>query len=776
MNVLIYWILAFFLVLLPFQTVLFDSNRVFTYRDFLQTFLPNKHFWVSSVLETGALPLWNAFAEGGIPFWADFKSGVLYPLNLIFIPFGTEFFALGMSWFVFAHIVLAYIGAYLYLRSHDLSRELALICAIPFALCGAFLSSISMRTILLGWMVMPFFFYFLRSWEARRASILSWQSYGLVLSAVLLILGSAIEFAYFLLLYLGVYALWLRTKPAMALTIIVGVFTALISAMQLLPGIALFLESARGASGVQESMASIASFHPVRIIEFFIALPFGNYIPELNYWGTSFVNTPLKTPLIFSCYLGVFTMLGLLALSKRNLLQYRFKFGLLFALLLVSFGAFLPINFYAIFHSLIPGWKLLRYPEKFVLFASFLILTLSAMGWKEVISNLSDKKFLKIWAIKIGVSTTIIGCAYIGISLGNQKIFPSAELALFFGFSIVILLCALLAQRFLQFQKYFLLFVLILVGADLGLHANNIRWDQPTAIMNPPLAGEIRKDLLARSSEIQEGASFRYNAFFSLRESFVQFSGAKGLIDPVGRQGMSYLSRLLPNTSSLFGIHDTDVRGAIRQQRKTSRLAELFQKDQEKALDLVGAYYIVEFPEAGAESFKIRLNSDSVPYIFFPKYVHFLTKVEQGDSILASEKFLVQESSIIEVPSQVGIFRNHSNRTVQILEKSNGYRKLRISGPTVEEGGQNYILLGESFDAHWHAEINAEESPVLRANLWSMAVDLADKCNNSCTLTMSYRNPFIPIGVVVSILAWILLTALCFTQARLPMEKVLKSH
>src|SRR5438128_2474806 len=95
---------------------LLDRDRIPLYRDLLFFFVPFKHF-LAEHMRRGELPLWNPGIFMGTTFLGGLQTGVFYPPSLLLIlPF-----PLGFNLFLFAHYLLAFVGAYVLLRGRGLS-------------------------------------------------------------------------------------------------------------------------------------------------------------------------------------------------------------------------------------------------------------------------------------------------------------------------------------------------------------------------------------------------------------------------------------------------------------------------------------------------------------------------------------------------------------------------------------------------------------------------------------------------------------------------------
>lgn len=153
-------------------------------------------------LRAGELPLWNPYTLGGMPFFANQQTGVLYPLNLVFLPLSLE-----QAFLAFAalHVLLTGLGMYALLRQTSLRPAAALAGALAWSFCGyltAWLLWLSIAATLawLPWCMLAAS----RLLATGRARPLG----GLALAVAMLVLGGHIQFALYGLLTLGLWALW----------------------------------------------------------------------------------------------------------------------------------------------------------------------------------------------------------------------------------------------------------------------------------------------------------------------------------------------------------------------------------------------------------------------------------------------------------------------------------------------------------------------------------------------------------------------------------------
>ncbi len=94
-------------------------------------------------IKAGRWPLWNPYNFSGTPLLANFQTGALYPLNIVFFIPNPGFsyddlhwFAIQWSWFIYLQSALSIFFLYLYLIKIGLDKRAALFGGIIFAFSG----------------------------------------------------------------------------------------------------------------------------------------------------------------------------------------------------------------------------------------------------------------------------------------------------------------------------------------------------------------------------------------------------------------------------------------------------------------------------------------------------------------------------------------------------------------------------------------------------------------------------------------------------------------
>ena len=319
-----------------------------------------REFGAAYFREYGKIPQWNPYLFGGLPFFGVIGHGdIFYPTAWLrwIVPTG-----MGMTLGFFLHVVLAGGTMYALLRGLRLSWTSAVVGGVAYQLSGIVLSQISPGhdgKLFVSALAPLAFFALLRGVRDRRYG---WFG-GLAVIIGLAILSPQVQMAYYLLVALGIWALWLafvdpervRTSspfPMLGLAAVAVVLGLGIAAIQLMPifDYVQWTPRASGGDSVGWEYATSYSFHIKELLT--VVLPQFNGSLDY-YWGENFMKSHTE-------YLGalvlVLVVLGASAARQRGLWTGMGVIAGLF--LLVSLAADTP--FYRLWYELMPNMKNVR--------------------------------------------------------------------------------------------------------------------------------------------------------------------------------------------------------------------------------------------------------------------------------------------------------------------------------------------------------------------------------------------------------------------------------
>lgn len=342
-------------------------------------------FGAQAFLETGAIPQWNPYLFGGLPYIGAMHGDIFYPTAWLRWIMPVD---LAITWGMVLHFVLAGWFMYRFARALGLSWGPALFAGIAYELTGIVASQmspghdgklfVSALTPLAFWVLLH---------AIRRERTWAFGAFAVVVA--LIVLGHY-HMAYFLLLALGLWALYLALwdperprdvaawKPLglAAAAVVVGLG---ITALQVLPFVAYIPYSPRAAGGPDTGWAFATTYAlpPSEIFTFL--LPEFNGVLE-RYWGSN----PIK---FHTEYMG-FLPLALAALSfgdkARRRLVLAFGIGALFFLML-SFGG--HTLFYRPFFELMPLLNKIRAMGMVFYLVAFALCVLAGIGLERVLTR-----------------------------------------------------------------------------------------------------------------------------------------------------------------------------------------------------------------------------------------------------------------------------------------------------------------------------------------------------------------------------------------------------
>ncbi|MEO0072025.1 MAG: hypothetical protein ABIK10_01110 [candidate division WOR-3 bacterium] len=392
-------ILLFLLSLVVFFLEIFLKKGYF-WEDFLEQNYPYRLFAACAIRER-VFPFWNPYIFGGLPFFADVQTGVLFPGNLLLTLFtvGRWLTSYVVEIFMLLHLLIAGIGMFYFARELKFSDITAFFMGQVYMLNGHFIVQLTHTQQVQTLVFIPWVFLFLQRAFEPTSDLSFWRAIlgcGLILG----IAGLAGYPQIIVIILLGIF-LWViyyvittsarRWKIILGLIVILIIF-GLIVACQYIPSYFLFKDSIRGLYTYEEIVEG--SFHPWRFITFFVPNFFGTTAQGLlfNFWGPG--NYYQYWEQMF--YLGILPIIfcGLafsLARARKNLVL---PLILGFIPLLIGLGKYAPVHI--LFYKYVPFFKDIRTPAKFLNLTLFALVWLSGIGLENFIHLRPRSKYLNI--------------------------------------------------------------------------------------------------------------------------------------------------------------------------------------------------------------------------------------------------------------------------------------------------------------------------------------------------------------------------------------------
>ncbi|MBV9880816.1 MAG: hypothetical protein JO180_10000 [Gemmatirosa sp.] len=349
-----------------------------------------RRFGAETFLRTGAIPQWNPYIFGGLPYVGAMHGDVFYPTAWLrwILPVDVA-----ITWGMALHVVLAGWLAYRFGRALGLSWGAATIAGVAYELTGIVASQMSPGhdgKLFVSALTPLAFWTLLAAVRDRRA----WAYGAFAVVVALLVLGHY-HMAYFLLLALGSWAVFLacvdparprdvppwRPLGIAAAAVVVGLG---ISAIQVLPFLAYVPFSPRAAGGPDTGWAFATSYAMPPSELFTLLLPQFNGVLE-HYWGRNAIKFHTE-------YVGFLPLaLAVLALgdrARRRLVVALAGGALLF--LLLAFGGHTP--FYRPLFTLLPLVDKIRAMGMVFWLVAFLVCTLAGIGAERVLARTASPR------------------------------------------------------------------------------------------------------------------------------------------------------------------------------------------------------------------------------------------------------------------------------------------------------------------------------------------------------------------------------------------------
>lgn len=363
--------LLFVLVTLFFADVLFTGASLIG-RD-----LPTYHFPMKATLRAlirgGEFPWWTPLIHGGQPVAANPAYETFYPLQL---PILLPDYAQGFALHVVLHVYLAAGGMYLLARRLTASPLSAFLAAMLFALSAPYISLVGTLPFLFSVAWMPVVFFFAHRFHRGRRGI-DFAGAALALAMQALI-GEPFVFGQTVLLLVAAALVveqdeWRRRARRGGMVVLLVIAACGVAAVQLLPAVDFARHSARAIPLPLHAAASW-SFPPSRAAELFFPDFAGDAADEGEFFGAKRLYGDRPEPFVGTLYLGLLSGALIVAGFVLRFPWWRFTAVAVALSGLVAAGIHTPL-FRMLYESGL--LRSLRYPEKFIL-SAFFVLTLFA--------------------------------------------------------------------------------------------------------------------------------------------------------------------------------------------------------------------------------------------------------------------------------------------------------------------------------------------------------------------------------------------------------------
>jgi Bacterial membrane protein YfhO len=665
---------------------------------------------------SGQSPFLNLLLNGGQPILSNPNYAVFYPGNILYILLP---FQLAWNSSLAGHVFGGGLGVYWLARILNCRRFAAFSAAVVFAFCGPFLSSMTYYNLLVGASWLP--------WVCG-SSILAVKEGGGWIALAAIVLGIQLlsgeptiqVFSASLLAGGWIYS-WQHSssKPALIKRgMWIAAVAILVASVQLIPTLEWLPSSERGQGLPFRESAAYWSLHPARLMEFLIPHFFGNPMGAsvLEFWGGVYSDSGF--PYILKLYLGWLPMLFLP-------IAFQEKWGRAAILVFVT-GVILALGHrlpgYETLYRYFPPLHVIRYPEKFLILASFGLAVAFAVGLSQ-----EAKRFH--FRLAVGIALTLLAVVFLTMMLPMKTLLTS-QLQLQRAAIEQSLLCGVVALALLYFRMRprFQQWIVILIPCFVFTDIASITWDIPETC--PSEWVTKAPELLNRASSIRNGSIFHLGE----KQSDAFF---RANLDP----NFLMVGSVYPFTGMIWdvsygAVNDVDRMGWLESSKRVSLIQHRF-ADSESLMELrqSGVSHVL-----------------SLQPVFHPEL-----KLQQ--MFTTGNQFRVYLYQIWPPPNPLARWISGSG-TIRGLTIANNRILLQVS----DVSGGKMIIARNAFPG-WNAWVDEKSIPIAKTKGGWIELNIP---KNAKRIALAYSPPGLLFGAILSVCGLLLSLSFLLFQKRFP--------
>ena len=707
--------------------------RHWLWEDFLFQNFPYRFFAATS-LARGEFPFWNPYVFGGMPFFADVQTAVLYPFNLVQALFAgpNHLSSYLVEFFVILQIFLGGYFTYRFLRSTDIDKTGSLIGALGFAFSGFMITHVIHTNFI---SVIIWFPLMLEMLEKALASG-RWR-YAACCAGIYAVstLGGYPQYSLYIGYFLGLY--WLHFELSegfkgfdrqrlitavvrLSMLLFIGIAGVGFNAFNYLPAAELAQYTPRSIMTYQNSIEH--SFAPWLLLKLIDPYFFGTQYPSGNtYWAGG-----------YSAFWETCLFTGVLSISLAawgGIRRVKTNRHARFALVMAAVALWLALGgyggLYKLAFHLLPGFDKFRIPGRFNVFTTLALAILAAHGWQAIKDDRREKIASKVWPAVIPLAILILTLALYVLLV---------VIRVDFGLTVVTRARSIIATSLVGSVLWALAAAVVLFFAPRIKESNAaivsvsvvlIAFAELAAFGMPFLKGTVSPEqmyaesgLVKRFKQESEHEHFRVNA-----RSFEH-------------PGIMLLRR---NEGSINRVELIEGYNPLQLKRRLNEL------DVPRRLDLLNVKYAIRV-DAAQNRAGFSVNDNMLPRAWIAERWRI---IEDGDKILKtlnSADFDYHHEVILEkVPDGLEISPDGGagENIVEILEYKPNAITLKASCRT-----DCILVLSEWDYPAWKAEIDGAPVEILRANHAQRAIALTQGNHD---IKMCYGSDSFHRGLIISL-------------------------
>ena len=734
-------ILLALLVVASFPQVILGLET-FVVRDYGFFAYPLAHFQ-RDCFWRGEIPFWNPYNQCGVPFLAQWNTMPLYPPALLYLTLPLEW---SLSFFSLLHLWFAGIGMYFLARRWTGNDFAAAFAGVAFAFNGFTLNLLMWPSHIATFAWMP--------WVVLAVEIARRDGGGKIILAAfagaMQMLAGGPETI--LLTWLVASALWLQQfiksePPRLALLWRFPLVVALVislSAAQLLPFLDLVAHAQResGFADLRWSMPGSGWANFLVPMAFGSTLTEGLFFQHGQYWTSSY-------------YLGLGTLwLALLAFWPgqnfgAHKTKVRFLAALALAGLVLALGENTPVL--PVLRKIFPQLSFITYPIKYVsgvIFAAPLLAAFTLASFPK-----AQKRLLSVGAVLLAL--------ILGVSFWTQRAplpgdDPHAMLLNGLSRAAFLILTGTILFALTRTVKSKLLSTvpllsLLVAWADVFTHEPAQNPSVPPWVFQPNLS----REKLALQPQPALG-------------------GSRAMVSPMAAREFGAFAASEPKnnflTKRLGYCADCNVLDSVP---KVDGFFSLTPRESDEVLSLF--YSTTNASHPGLEAFMGVSQITALDAVFhWQSRTNFLPLVTAGQkpvflddaqALAALTQNNFDGSKMVFLPTGAKPFVTVSNQTgTRVLDSKFGTQSVDAE---VEAFQPSLVVVAQTYYHNWHAEIDGQPAPLLRANVAFQAVQVPAGKHH---VHIFYRDRAFEIGAAISLCMWVncLVSYLALRRRRLP--------
>lgn len=701
------------------------THKEYIASDALRALLPWK-FLVIDQLKNLSLPIWNPYNFSGSPLLANLQSSVFFPGNLLYFILPNL-----QAWILQVLFLLTVFGlfTYLFLRSLKLSKPASVLGALAASNITYLVNWHELLVITQSVLFLPLILYLINKKKYLLTSVfLCFSLFGGHAQSVL--------YVYLLALAFMIY----RKVPLLMIGITFGL-GLLLSSIQLLPSLELYLHSAR-EHDLTAQLFQKGLFPWRNLITMFAPDFFGNPVTG-NFWGWDYHNS------LF--YIGIVSLFFVI-FSFFHKKHKDYFFFLTIVVLGVVFSTY-PLAM--IFERLrVPVFST-GIPARTIFLSQFSLCVLAAFGF-DIFQDAKTKKHLippliigllfyaSIWIFVLKSPFTEL------LISRNNLIFPT-------GILILTMILVLLSRFFPRFLSLFLIALLFLALVEYARFFNKIEPFSPKefAFPNHPVISFLQKN----------GGIERFNgidtAYFESN-----FATYYHIFDPQGYDPL-HIGRY---GELIASSEKGEIPQNISRSDATIYLSE--NRFRNRLLDILGVKYLLvkndlyksewepdisRYPKEQYQliwqknKWKIYIRKSAAARFFLAKSYEVIPDKQKAIQKLYEKSFNPKEEIILSKNPKL---ENISGGSAKLIS----YRPNEVVIETTASNS-GLLYLSDTDYPGWKVVINGNPEEILTANIALRAVPVPKGKN---TVIFSYQPESLRKGAILTVFGVVLLVCLYY--------------